>query len=351
MRWFVALVAFFFLAGGIAAGVGYFFLPNTLEVSRAVTIERPRATVFALVSDLRIVQEWSPYWALDPQAEYLFSGPDGDVGQTMRWRSSKAQVPDGAMTILELRPLERVVGELELENRARLSSVFDVAGEGGAATQMTWRVSGACAPGWIAIPCRYMNLLIASAIAKDLDAGLAELRRLAADLPSVDFEGLDVALTTEPPRPYLYQNVQIATETARTEAAQVAAATRSADQSVIALAEAQQILLASRDRVVVVTQNDGDVYRFRVGYAFSGPRPLGALNGVETGETPAGRMARVIFEGERTGLSQIYPQIDAYLRAHRIELRGDGLPWEVYIADDMASETTAVRVEIYLPIV
>jgi hypothetical protein len=352
MRWLLGLIAFILLALGAAFGVGYFLLPNALEVTRTVEIERPRATVFALVSDLRIVQEWSPYRALDPEAEYLFSGPEGEVGQSMRWRSTKSRVGDGSMTILEMRENEYVGGTLELVDKARLASAFTVAETGGDATRVEWRVNGSCAEGWIMVPCRYMNLVISSAIARDMDVGLAELQRLAEELPTEDFEGLQVEITSEPPRPYIYQNIQIATATAQAQAAEVAAATRAADAAVVAIAAAQGITLASRDRIVVVSQNDGEFYRFRVGYAYTGPRPLGALTGVETGETPSGRMARVVYEGMRGGLARVYPQIDAYLQAHRIALRDGGLPWEVYVADDLTAdvEPTTVRVEIYLPI-
>ena len=74
MRWFLGLVLVIALLTGVLYGVGRFLLPNALEVSRQISIERPRAAVFAMTNDLRIAREWSPYYAKDPDAEYVFSG-------------------------------------------------------------------------------------------------------------------------------------------------------------------------------------------------------------------------------------------------------------------------------------
>ncbi|MCR6644331.1 MAG: hypothetical protein NVV62_07350 [Terricaulis sp.] len=84
---------------GVSYGVGRFLLSNALEVTRAITIERPRASVFAMANDLRIAREWSPYYAMDPDAEYAFSGPVG-AGQSMRWSSNVREVGSGRIAIV-----------------------------------------------------------------------------------------------------------------------------------------------------------------------------------------------------------------------------------------------------------
>jgi DNA gyrase inhibitor GyrI/uncharacterized protein YndB with AHSA1/START domain len=349
MRWVLGLVLAVVVGVAARAGVGHFLLKNTLEVSSSVVIERPRATVYTLVSHLRLVQEWSPYRALDPEAEYLFSGEDGEVGQSMRWRSTKRSVGDGAMTVLEMTPNERVAGTLDLSGRARLASAFLVepAGEG---TRMTWQVSGACDPGWVNIPCRYMNLVIAGAIKEDLDAGLSELQRLADELPTVDFGALQVEIVSRDPQRYVFDDIQITAQAARSEPDQVAQAMQQAEDTVNAFLTEKQLTPDSRNRVVVTTQDDGDYFKFRVGYIYSGPSPI-VLAGVEVGETPSGRMARVVHEGTRAVMADTYAQLDAYLQTRRINRRGGGLPWEVYVASP-GGETLGgdIRVEIYVPV-
>ena len=91
MKWFLGLLLVVALIGGALYGVGRFLLPNNLAVTRDITIERPRASVFAMVNDLQIAKEWSPYYARDPDAEYSFSGEGPGAGQTMRWTRRSAQ--------------------------------------------------------------------------------------------------------------------------------------------------------------------------------------------------------------------------------------------------------------------
>ena len=82
MKWFFGFVLVIALITGALYGVGRFLLPNALSVTRDTTIERPRAAVFAMVNDLQIAKEWSPYYARDPDAEYVFSGEGPGQGQS-----------------------------------------------------------------------------------------------------------------------------------------------------------------------------------------------------------------------------------------------------------------------------
>jgi uncharacterized protein YndB with AHSA1/START domain/DNA gyrase inhibitor GyrI len=325
------------LFGGLY-GVGHFLLPNTLQVSATVAVERPRAMVFALVSHVRQIEEWSPYRQMDPEMEAMFSGEDGQVGQSMRWRSAKRNVGNGSLTVLEMTANERVAGRLELDGRARLETAFIVS-PADAGSQVTWEVSGACDPGLVNIPCRYANLLLAGAIRGDLEDGLANLKRTAEGLPDVDFEGVEVEVVNLPPRRYIFDNIQITATAARSEPDQVAQAMGNAERTVAAFFTEHQLLPDSPSRVVVTTQDDGEFFKFRVGQFFSGPTPL-VLSGVESGETPAGRMARMVYRGPRSGLPTAYAQVDAFLQTRQIERRGDGLPWEVYAPTPQVLATT-----------
>lgn len=224
------------------------------------------------------------------------------------------------------------------------------------------------------ILCRYANLVLSPAIKNDLDEGLEQLKRLAEDLPNVDFGGIQLDIVSIPPRRYIFDDIQVSADTARSSPEQFAEALRNAEQSVLRFFAEYQFAPDSPSRIVVTTQDDGEYFKFRVGQFYSGPTPL-VLTGVESGETPAGRMARVVFRGPRAGMPQAYEQVDAYMQTRRIERRGDGLPWEVYAAQpaplaatpvfdtpgasasgaDTATITappveTTVQVEIFIPI-
>src|SRR5262249_10985128 len=156
---------------------------------------RPRAAVFAMSNDLKIVKEWSPYYAQDPDADYSFSGDGPGAGQSMRWRSNVRQVGNGQMTIVRSVENQEVESLIELNERATLNTLMALhpTPQG---THVIWTVTAECGDGWINVPCRYMNLVLRGMIQRDLDAGLARLKTLAEQLPNVDFESLQPQFDT-----------------------------------------------------------------------------------------------------------------------------------------------------------
>ena len=366
MRWFLGLVLVVALITGIAYGVGLFLLSNSLEVTRTVTIARPRASVFAMINDLRIAREWSPYNARDPGADYSIS-PEPGAGQTMRWDSTVREVGSGSMSIINSMENESVESVIEIGDRATLNSRIDLErGDGG--TGVSWSISARCARGFINVPCRYMNLIMRSTVEKDLDSGLARLKDRAEQLPPQDFEGydivempvdpqdvifVDVILTKTcdqsqepgctPPSPTFEERDQAERRGVEALAASVATAGGHADMSTLV-------------RVFPLNNaQDGPGvrrYRFSVGYPYSGPAPV--LVGSRVGQTPGGATLRVTFVGRRSLLPLMYQRLEAYRQAHRIGSRAGADRWEVATAMPQPAGADPAdpveRTEIYFPI-
>jgi effector-binding domain-containing protein len=344
MRWFLGLVLVVALVAGALYGVGRFLLPNALSVTRSNAIDRSRASVFAMVNDLRIAQEWSPYYAMDPDAEYVFSGEGPGPGQTMRWVSTVRQVGAGRMSIVNSSENQSVESILELRDRATLNSRIEMRPVDGA-TSVAWSVSAECAEGAINVPCRFMNLVMRGMIERDLDNGLARLKTLAEQLPDVDFEGLNPEILLVEPQSYVFD----VANTSTVDRAEVERAEAFILRSVRAFMT-EYALTAVGPIVRVTTEWAPTEQRmaFRVGYPFSGPRPLN-FAGVEIGETPSGRALRVMHEGPREQTRLTYAKIYAYLQAHRIAVLEGGLPWEVTYSEG-AGEADPTRVEIFVPL-
>ena len=218
MRWFLGLLLVVALITGVLYGVGRFLLPNDLEVTRTVSIERPRAAVFAMVNDLRIAREWSPFYARDPDADYSFSGDPGQ-GQSMRWVSNVRDVGRGRMSIVNSSENEEVQSILELGDRATLNSTLGLR-RGSNATAVEWTVTAQCGAGAINVPCRYMNLILRGQVGRELESGLARLKTLTEQLPNVDFESLRPQFSTVEPQNFVYAVV----ETSATDAAMIQSA-------------------------------------------------------------------------------------------------------------------------------
>lgn len=345
MKWFFGLVLAVALIAGALYGVGRFLLPETLMVTRAISVDRPRAAVFAMTNDLRIVKEWSPYYALDPDAEYTFSGDQPGSGQTMRWSSNVRRVGNGRMSIVSSAPNQEVQLILELVDRATLNARLELRPEGGL-TNVAWSVSAQCAEGAINVPCRYMSLIMRSMIERDLDNGLSRLKRLTEQLPDVDFEGLDPGFDTVEPRAYVYSAIS----TSNHETEKMEEALRDGVNLVTDYMTRNNLVQAG-PQIRVTTEWDAAAQRmsFRVGYPYSGPTPLNVV-GVQVGQTPSGRALHVMHDGPRAQVRNTYAQIYAYLRAHRIAVREDGLPWEVLQSDGAPDGSTPAQIEIFVPL-
>ena len=342
MKWLLGLVLVIAVIIGALYGVGRFLLLNDLAVTRSIVIERPRASVFAMVNDLRIVKEWSPYYALDPDADYSFSGEDAGPGQTMRWSSNVRQVGDGRMSIVRASENREVETILELGDRATLNTRLTLT-PSETATSVAWSVTATCGGGAINVPCRYMNLIVARMIARDLDNGLARLKTLTEQLPDVDFEGLNPVFENIEPQAYVYSPVT----TSNQDPEQVEEALSIGVAQVDDFMTRFELTRAGPQMRVTTEWNAAEQrMSFRVGFPFSGPTPLTVV-GVQIGETPSGRALRVLHEGPRSEIRDTYAKTYAYLQAHRIAVREDGLPWEVVL--DGGSARIA-RVEIFVPL-
>lgn len=341
--WLIVVLA---LIGGALFGVGYFLLPNALDVTRTVTIDRPRAAVFAMANDLRIFKEWSPYYARDPRGQFTFSGEGPGPGQAMNWASNVREVGTGRITIVRSAPNREIETILQLGDRATLNGRLMIRQTETGNSAVGWSVSAACREGWINVPCRYMNLVLGRSIERELDDGLARLKTLAEQLPPVDFEGLAPEFVNVAAQPFVFSSAQTST-------ADQAEVDRALSMGVEAVRTfmTEFSLTPAGPLVRQTTQWDASEQRmsFNVGYPYSGPRPLTVVN-VQIGETPSGRAMKVLHVGPRAAMQDTYAKAYAYLQAHRISLREEGLPWEVVLADGAESDPASTRIEIYIPL-
>ncbi len=349
MRWFLGLILVIAVVTGALYGVGRFLLPNELEVTRSIVVDRPRAAVFAMVNDLRIVKEWSPYYARDPEADYAISDIPGE-GQSMRWISQVREVGTGRMSIVGSAENEQVDTILELGDRATLNTRMEFRNTTSEtvakATNVAWRVTAECAEGWVNVPCRYMNLVLRQMVEKDLDSGLRRLKTLTEQLPNVDFEGLNPGFDQYEPQTFVYSVV----ETVSDNQAEVDRA-ESIGLNQVRNFMSEYQLQASGPLVRVVTEYDAAQKRmsFRVGYPFEGPTPLTVV-GVQIGQTPSGQAMHVLVEGTRAQVNTVYQQMYAYMQAHRIPMREDGRPWEIVHQQGAADGSVPTRIEIFMPL-
>ncbi len=125
--WIVGIVALLF--GGIA--VAALLQPNHLHVERQIEIDALASDMDPFVSDVKKINEWSPWHELDPTMKQEFSNPTRGVGAWYSW-SGNEEVGSGKATITSIEPGKVTTG-LEffapMEGQAEASVTYKQTGK------------------------------------------------------------------------------------------------------------------------------------------------------------------------------------------------------------------------------
>ena len=117
MKWFFRIIGLIFLAFATLVIWGYFVSPN-LTVERSLQVEAYPEEVFEYLEDLEAFNRWSPWYARDPDADYIFGAVDYGVGATVIWRARGETADDvseiSSQAIIAAQPLEFVQSALLL---------------------------------------------------------------------------------------------------------------------------------------------------------------------------------------------------------------------------------------------
>lgn len=169
MRWLLYILVFIALL--VLAG---FLLPREISAERSVYISKPPEAVFPYLNNFRHFNNWSPWYELDPDAQYSYSGPADGEGASMSWTSDKPNVGNGSQTIVESVPYSKVRTELDFGEHGTAGAEFRLVPQG-TGTNVTWAFSSDMGSGPIA---RWMGLIVKRMIAQDYEKGLQNLKLL-----------------------------------------------------------------------------------------------------------------------------------------------------------------------------
>ena len=181
------------LASLVAVILIGFTLPRTHSIEVSREIDAHQATVFALVNDFRRFTLWAPWAETDPNARFIYSGPTRGEGATVTWDG--AIVGRGTQTIVESRPIEFVGIVINPGETGEARTWFRLE-PGTGTTIVHW---GFEADHGMNIVGRYFASMLGSVVARDYEAGLANLEELAESLPAADFSDIEIEhLIVEP---------------------------------------------------------------------------------------------------------------------------------------------------------
>lgn len=164
--------------GGLGAAVAGIAAtkPDTFRVERTTTIQASPEDVFALITDFRRWEAWSPWEARDPAMVRTHSGSAAGEGAVYGWTGNR-EVGEGRMEIVDTTPPSRAVIKLDFIKPFKSTSTceFILTGNDGRTT-VTWAMYG---PNNIMSKLMTVFVSMDKMIGKDFEAGLSKMKRAA----------------------------------------------------------------------------------------------------------------------------------------------------------------------------
>lgn len=150
--------------------------PNTMELTRSITIDAPPERIYPLLANFRNWNAWSPWDNIDPNLERHFDGPDTGPGAHYAWTGNK-KVGSGEMKILDATVPTHVLIELHFIKPFEATNITEFTIKpAGTRNVVTWRMRGRSP-----LFMRMMGILFSfeKAIIQDFDNGLSAMKRVA----------------------------------------------------------------------------------------------------------------------------------------------------------------------------
>jgi effector-binding domain-containing protein len=339
MRILKRIVLFVVVLVVLLAGIGM-LLPRNVHVERSASIGAPPATVFALVNGYRLFNKWSPWFALDPEAQYSYEGPDFGAGAKMAWASARKDVGSGSQKIVESRPNEMVRVELDFGDQGLATSTWILAPEGDG-TKVTWGCDADMGVGPIG---RWFGLMMDRMIGNDYAKGLAGLKSLAESLPKTDFAGLAVESVEVQPVTIAFVPASSATDDQT-----IAAAIGGAFEKV-GMFMAKNGLRQDGAPITINTKWDASGYQFDAAIPVdrAPDKPVVADSPVQVKTTYGGKALKVVHKGAYRGMEATYDKLVAWMAAYGYESAGS--PWDEYVSDPGDTAEADLVTNIVMPV-
>lgn len=317
-----------------------FVLPRNRHIERSVVVEAPASVVFAKVNGFKYFNDWSPFLAELPNAEYNFEGPDFGIGSKISWTMTEPKAETGSQTVVASTPYERVDVELDLGPQGMAQAAYLLEPVDGG-TRVTWGFDTDF--GWNLIG-RYWGILLDRQLGPIYAQGLANLKRVAEELPDVDWSGMEIGITDVASTTIAY-----ASGSSGSEPTEISAALGAAYGRVVGFITANGLQLAGQP-LAISNYYDERGYSFDAAIPVSGSpaRGVGADSTVRMGETYGGRVVKAIHIGPYTQLHQTYDTIEAFLVVYKLE--ANGRSWEVFVSDPGNTSEEELVTEVYYPV-
>lgn len=328
-------------------GVGMMLLgPSSGSMQRSITINAPTEVVFTEVSNMKTFNKWSPWFKMDPNAEYVWDGPPMGVGARMTWYSDDKNVGNGYMQVSKVTPNSLVVcdmgfdqnnnGDFTDEGQEKTSASFILSEQGSNQTNVTWTFEISGVPtGFDRLEIMMLNMFLGPFY----EEGLQNLKERVESRPA-----FKVPVTIEDVDPITFIGLTVTSSNKPQEIGEVMG---NAYGSIVGYMQSNDIEAIGHPLAVYTRYDDS-------GMDMICGIPVLNSTEIETSELSIyqshdGMAVKAVHKGDYAFLEETYNQLDEYIEYYGLEMSGD--PWEDYPTDPtIESDTSAWITHIYYPV-
>ena len=121
----------------VVAIVAALLQPTQGSTERSIIVDKSPEVVYVELMSFENFNKWSPWFTIDPNTEYEYTGPETGVGAKMAWTSDHPDVGTGSQEIIEVEKNRKIVTKMDFGFDGDYYADFILEPQGNG-TKITW---------------------------------------------------------------------------------------------------------------------------------------------------------------------------------------------------------------------
>ncbi len=162
-----------------ALAVYSLFLPDKYYMSRSVTINSDTKTIFNLLSTMKNIEKWNPWYALDTTITYQYEGNISGISSAVKWSSIRDNLANAYIRIDSINPDKSISMYFTFSKHGDFIMKFNIIQIDDNHSILTMDLSKDIG---IDLPYRYYALTYNHFLITDFDKALNNIKKLCQEI-------------------------------------------------------------------------------------------------------------------------------------------------------------------------
>ncbi len=334
---------FFAIVIGILFVVS-FFLPKEATINRSTVIKSSSAQVFDYLNKAKNFNEWSPWFELEPEGKYEFSGPEIGVGGKLSWEGEKTG--KGTQEIIESNPYQNIQLKLIFDGQPPAYAAYELAPVDDG-TKVTWSfkvdLNGPID--------KYMGLMIDSFVGDMYEAGLKNLKAKVESLPKQAEQAMQENSIVQKPEVVTVdaQALLYVSNKVDFDADKISQAMAQDYAKLVGFMAEKQLNFAGPPLAITIGGSPEEgFWAFEAAMPIDIPAEVDDSSEIKFKQSYSGKAVKLVHIGSYMSMSSSYEKLAKYVMDNGLEMNGN--VWEQYISDPGVTAEKDLITHLYFPV-